>query len=180
MFEILAVLRPVVSTSVSAQTQRCVSGSDAACQACSSFRPAWSSQPQPSVHSWDHPQTAITISVSLCLPSFHHPSPCPSSLAIGVWTSELGKWQEESTKLTRQMSFGSVFYSDMCTWQGKHFFFVLFPQEKFNPEWFVIVQSSISAINYNQFPHQWHQQTLKGLCCSMRPIRKLLHVETRK
>ena len=130
---ILAVLRPVVSTSVSAQTQRCVSGSDAACQACSSFRPAWSSQPQPSAHSWDHPQTAITISVSLCLPSFHHPSPCPSSLAIGVWTSELGKWQEESTKLTRQMSFGPVFYPDMCTWQRKSFFFCAVPSRKVEP-----------------------------------------------
>lgn len=125
VFEILAVLCPVVSTSVSAQTQRCVSGSDAACQACSSFRPARSSQPQPSTHSWDCPQTAVTTSVSLCLQSSHHPSPCPSSLAIGVWTSGLGKWQEESTKLTRQMSFGSVFYPDMWTWEeNTSFFFV--------------------------------------------------------
>lgn len=124
MFEILAVLCPVVSNSVSAQTQRCVSGSDAACQACSSFRPAWSSQPRPSSHSWDCPQTAITTLVSLCLSSSHHPSPCPSSLAIGVWTSGLGKWQEESTKLTRQMSFGSVSYPDVCTffpsWKVEH------------------------------------------------------------
>ena len=81
---------------------------DAACQACSCLRPAWSSQPQPSTYSWDPPQTAITA--SLCLPSTHHPSPCPSSLVTGVWTSGLGKWQEEFTKLTRHMSFGSVFY----------------------------------------------------------------------
>lgn len=42
---------------------------------------------------------------SLCLLS-HRPSPCPSSLAIRVWTAGLGKWQEEFTKLTRQMSSG--------------------------------------------------------------------------
>ncbi|CAB1442296.1 unnamed protein product [Pleuronectes platessa] len=73
-----------VSTSVIAQAHRCVSDSDAACQACSSFRLAWSSQPQPSSHSWDRTQTAITTLVSLCLSFSHLPSPCPSSLAIGV------------------------------------------------------------------------------------------------
>lgn len=123
VFEILAVLRPVVSTSVSGQIQRCVSGSDAACQACSSFRLARSSQPQPSAYSWDCPQTAITTLVSLCLSSSHHPSPCPSTLAIGVWTSGLGKWQEESTKLTRQMSSGSVFYPDFFGWKESTFYF---------------------------------------------------------
>lgn len=111
VFEILAVMHPIVSTPVSAKTERCVSGSDAACQACSRFRLAWSSQPQPSTYPWDCPQTAIAA--SLCLPSSHHPSSCPSSLAIGVWTSGLGKWQEEFTKLTRQMSSGSVFYPDV-------------------------------------------------------------------
>lgn len=174
VFEILAVLRPVVSTSVSAQTQRCVSGSDAACQACSSFRPAWSSQPQPSTHSWDCPQTAITTSVSLCLPSSHHPSPCPSSLAIGVWTSGLGKWQKESTKLTRQMSFGPVFYPDMWTLKRRDIFYCSLMKSGTQ------CVLSISSINYNQFHHQLHQQTLKGLCYSMRLIRKLFRVETRK
>lgn len=149
MFEILTVLRPVVSSSVSAQTQRCVSGSDAACQACSSFRPAWSSQPQPSPHSWDCPQTDITTMVSLCLSSSHHPSACPSTLAIGVWTSGLGKWQEESTMLTRQMSFGSVFHPDMCT-------LFLFPHEKLNTvvcycSVFPLVQSISSSIAPTDF-----------------------------
>lgn len=155
MFEILAVLRPVVSTSVSAQTQRCVSGSDAACQACSSFWPACYSQPQPSTHSWDRPQTAITTLVSLCLSSAHHPSPCPSSLAIGVWTSGLGKWQEESTKLTRQMSFGSVFlswYVDL----GKKILFFMFTHKSWTHSALSFFYLSISSINYNQFHHQLH------------------------
>lgn len=126
VFEILAVLRPAVSTSVSAQPRRCVSGSDAACQACFSSWPVWSTQPQHSTRPWDHSQTAITTSVSFCPSSFHHPSPCPSSLAIGVWTSGLSKWQEKSAKLNKQMSFGLVCYPDMWTWKIKCFFLVRF------------------------------------------------------
>lgn len=50
---------------------------------------------------------------SLCLLS-HRPSPCPSSLAIRVWTAGLGKWQEEFTKLTRQMSSGGRRCGGVC------------------------------------------------------------------
>lgn len=95
---------------------------DAACQALSCFWPAWSSQPWPLTFSWDCPQTAITASLGLSFS--HHSSPCPSSLTIGVWTSGLGKWQEQSMNLTRQntvpLGLPSVWYKSITTYVWMH------------------------------------------------------------
>lgn len=99
VFEILAVMHPV-STPVSAQADVSVAPMRLVRHALAS------GQPRTLAFSWDCPQTAVTASLSL--PSSHHTSPCPSSLTIGVWTSGLGKWQEESMTLTRQSSFGTV------------------------------------------------------------------------
>lgn len=142
-----------------------------------SFQLAWSSQPQPSSHSWDRAQTAITTPVGLCLSLSHHPSPCPSSLAIGVWTSGLGKWQEESTKLTiHPLGLSSSLICGLSVRQHYFFFFFLFAHEKLT----VWHCSAFFSLPQSDSPSKLHQQTLKGLCVSMRPISNLPHLETRK